>query len=179
MTNINFPEGPVHTQPENINPLQNNHFELVINRLPNTKFFCQTVVLPELNVPHIEQATPFNPVPRQGQKLLMSELEVTFMVHEGMDNYIEIVKWIFDGTLSRSFNTNYTDKHHVENKVYSDGSVHILSSKYGSNLRVDFKDLFPVHLSAPKFSTKESAPSYLSATAKFKFTYFDYVKVNS
>ena len=82
-------------QPTNLNYLSPVNFDLLINKLPKTKYFCVGATLPGVNFSEalhnttlaIESYLP-------GDKITFDPLTVRFAVDEDMTNYQEIFNWI-------------------------------------------------------------------------------------
>ena len=58
-------------------------------------------------------------------------------------------------------------------QIYSDGTLHILSSNLVAKFNVNFKDLFPVSLSTITFDATDTDIEYFTAEATFKYTIYD------
>ena len=59
----------------------------------------------------------------------------------------------------------------------SDGTLLVYNSNYNVNLKVQYKDLFPVSLSSIQFDTTLTDIKYATAEAVFKYTIYDIIKV--
>ena len=82
-------------QPTNLNYLQPVNFELQINKLPKTRFFCVGVTLPAIALSETTQGVPLAiPIYYPGDKLTFDPLGVRFIVDEDMTNYQEIYNWL-------------------------------------------------------------------------------------
>ena len=84
-------------QPTNLNYLSPVNFDLLIQKLPKTRYFCTGVNIPSINFSEalmdtklaIQSALP-------GDKITFAPLTVKFVVDEDMKNYQEIFDWIMD-----------------------------------------------------------------------------------
>ena len=121
--------------PQNINPLSPNGFQFSIQKLPDVSFFTQSVNLPGLMLGEPEFANPFVKQPIPGESIVFDQLQVQFIVDEGMENYLSLYNWI----IALGFPQNYEQyaKFISESqklattelsKNYSDGFLTILGS---------------------------------------------------
>ena len=60
----------------------------------------------------------------------------------------------------------------------SDATLMILNSDYNPSVKIKFKDVFPVSLSAVPFDATQEQQTYYTATASFRYTIFDVIDVN-
>jgi hypothetical protein len=58
-------------------------------------------------------------------------------------------------------------------RAYSDGSLYVLNSNYGSTAIVKFKNLFPVSLTSLDFDSTVTDINYFTAEVAFKYTIYD------
>jgi hypothetical protein len=154
-----------------------------VTKLPELKFFCQEVNLPDLTAPAAEYGTPMVSVPVPGDKLSFGELSVTFMVDEDMSNFIAVHNWMiglgfpesheqyanFIG--SQSDDISYTPAL----SGYSDGILQILNSSNTAIRSINFVDLFPTSLSQLTMQSTTSETSYIMAQASFRYTYYKFI----
>jgi len=169
--------------PSNINPLQNNGFLFNITKLPELKYFCQEVNLPNLDLQNLEFANPLVTVPIPGDQLRFGELGISFMIDENMDNYIAIHNWMIglgfpeSHEQYRNFISNNTDDLARNELVagYSGGVLHILDSANNSARAIEFVDLSPVSLNQIQLQSTDSSTTYLVGTAGFTYTYYKFI----
>ena len=165
-----------NSQPQNFNLLQRNNYKIVINRLPATLFYTQTLKTPEVFFPPIEVPSPFIQLNYAASQLKFSNLEFDFKVDENMQNYREIFTWM-QGLGSPEDNQQYIDLKYTNNKdknkgLRSDISVQVITSSNIPNKEMYFRDCFPVSLSGLSFETRNLTVNYLSATVKFSIRDF-------
>ena len=89
--------------PQNQNLLHPNKFQLNFSRLPNTQFFCQTVGLPGVSMSEVMRTTPFVDLYSPGEKIIYDLLNVTFIVDEDIQTWLEIHNWIRAMTFPTDF----------------------------------------------------------------------------
>ena len=56
---------------------------------------------------------------------------------------------------------------------FSDASLLILTSNYNANIKIKFKDIFPVSLTSLDFTATDSDVNYFTAEASFKYTVYN------
>lgn len=164
--------------PDNINPLQSNGFTLDIIKLPEIKYFCQTVRLPSILLRNAVQSTPFVDIPVPGDKPLFGDLEVSFMIDTQMSNYIALHNWLIGMGFPEDW-SQYTDfiNSRTTNFVVSDTSaatsdavLTILGPSSTPVKTVHFTNAFPVSLTNVDFMSTVRDTTYLVASATFKYT---------
>jgi len=134
--------------------------------------------VPEITLNTIEQPNYLNDIPQPGGKMTFGDLNINFLVDESMENYMIIHNWITayggSGSLAE-YGVLITDETGAQNTVngYSDGSLYILNSNYGSTAVVKFKDLFPISLSSLEFDSTVTDIQYFTAQVTFKYTIYD------
>lgn len=153
-------------------------YRLVLTRIPNVDFYCQSVRTPAVMLGSIEVPNPFQPLQVSGTGLSFSNLSVTFKVDEDLQNYREIFDWIEALGITDDFR-NYSALAQAptisSKKVLSDGSLVILSSSKNPNQELTFVEMFPVSLGGMTFVSTSSELQYMEATAEFKFRRY-YIK---
>lgn len=163
-------------QPSNPNTLVRSNFDFRIQKLPNTNYFIQRVILPGVSVSESILPSPFVDVKRTGDKVIFDALTVNFLVDEDLANYRELFDWI----TSVGFDQNFPQYANLKNdpsvpqgqigNIYSDASLTILTSKSNPNIRVDFTELFPTSLSEIEFSTAETSADSVIGTVTFAYS---------
>jgi hypothetical protein len=154
--------------PQNTGFLQPTKYQLVFPNIENMVFFCQSINIPGLSINSLPQPTPFVDIVRPGQKISYETLEIEFIVDEYMNSWKDIHNWI------RSMADPVTFP--VLNKAgttYSDAILTVLTNLNNPNIRIHFKNMFPSDLSGIKLSTTDSADTTITATATFRYDYYD------
>lgn len=168
--------------PPNPNYLHPNKFTLNFSRLPNTQFFCQAVNLPGVSLGEVPRNNPFVDLYSPGEKILYDLLNVTFIVDEDLQTWIEIHDWIRAMTFPLEFSeyrnlSNLSDYSNPVNPQFSDASLTILSSANNPNYRIQMIDCFPTSLSSIVFTSSDSPESVISADVTFRFAFYNIVKL--
>ena len=158
---------------DNKNFLSPLGFRLILNRTPNVEYFCQSATLPTVTLPETtQQVTPFVTIPHPGDHIQYDPLDLRFRVDEDMANYLEIYNWM----VGLGFPDNYSQykvlSDNNKEKVYSDGTLLILTSNNNASIRVVFENMFPTSLSPLAFDVTQADIEYLEATVTMKYRKF-------
>ncbi len=174
-------------QIQNRNFLSPVGFKFTLAKYPKVGFFCNSARIPEINAPTLTQPSYLKDLDTPGTKLIFGDLTIRFLVDENLENYMTIHNWLTglgfpestqqftdliapdDGLIDR--NTDLLN-------AYSDGSLHILNSSYGSTAVVKFKDLFPVNLTSLDFDATVTDIQYFTADVTFKYTVYTILGTN-
>lgn len=156
-------------------------FRFNLNRTPNIEYFVQSANIPNLTMGASNFETPFVRLPVPGDKLLFSELTITFRVDEDLTNYLELYNWLIALGFPESFdqfNLN-TDRvtGSLNETVVSDASLIILTNTMNPNYRVDYSDVYPVSLSELRFDTTTSEIEYIECSCTFFYKDFKFTKL--
>ena len=169
----------LYQQPDNKNLLSPTGFRFQLNRTPNVNYFTYSVPIPTLTLGEIDTENPNVRLPFPGDKLRFEPLSIRFRVDEDLQNYLEIHNWLLSlGYPEDISNSGYgKGAYNTSGAVYSDGSLLILSSHQNTNLRINFKNLFPVSLTELNFDASLTDIEYLEATATFRYSLYEIEKV--
>jgi hypothetical protein len=161
--------------PNFFSPLE---FRVTIKRLPNVEFFTQRSMIPSISTNPIVQPTRFNPVFQTPDQVNFSNLDLTFIVDEDLNNYTEIFDWM----ISSAFPENHNQFRQIANSeegLFSDISVIIMNSKKNSNIEVSYKNCFPISLSDIQLNTTDQDVTYPEVTASFQYDTFSIKRLTS
>ena len=163
-------------------------FKFVLERCPKVDFYCNAANLPSITLGVAEQPSYLRNIPVPGDKIQFEDLQISFMVDEHMENYLEIYDWItglgFPESIDQYIQLGDDKKLAPENdpndnfNERSDATLMILNSDYNTSVKVKFRDLFPMELSGIPFDAKAEQQEYYTATARFKYTMFDVIDVD-
>ena len=148
-------------EPTNRNFLSIVGFNFILNRCPKVSFYCNQANIPEIELGVAVQHSYLRDIPTPGEKLTFGDLNLSFMVDEDCENYLQIYP-----TEDAPFNER------------SDGTLIILNSDYNPACKIKFRDMFPVSLSGIPFSAIETEERYFTAQVSFKYTIFDMIDIN-
>lgn len=146
-------------------------FKILIKRLPNVTFFTQRTMIPSISTTAIQQPTRFNPVYRTPDQVNYSALDLTFIVDEAMNNYMEIFNWMVSSTVAEGHDPFRQLKNSADG-LFSDISVVILNSKKNPSIEVSYTNCFPTSLGDIQLNTTDSDVTYPEVTATFQYDTF-------
>ena len=81
-------------QPTELDYADSTKFRFKINKLPKVEFFTTQCTLPGINLGDVVIPSPFKEIPIQGHTLTYENLDITFLVDEKLENYIELHQWL-------------------------------------------------------------------------------------
>ena len=135
-------------QPTKMDYASPNQFKFNITKLPKVEYFCTPVNVPALAISEVQQPTPFVDIPLPGTTLNYSTLNMTFIVDENLENYLEIYNWIrglgYPESLQEIIDFQRTGKvdknpYGKEMDIYSDGTLIIQTSNFVPNFQIKFR----------------------------------------
>jgi len=159
----------------NFNYLTTNYFQILISRAPTVSFFAQEVTCPAISMTELIQPTTLSTtVPLPGNAYTFMPLNIKFALDEDLRGWQEIYNWIT--TIGNFKNTTNTVAYHDR---FSDITLRITNSAYKGKFEVVFRNAFPVALSEIPFTITATDNVTLTATASFKYTYYDFKVLTS
>ena len=182
-------------QPTELDYADSTKFRFKINKLPKVEFFTTQCTLPGINLGYVVIPSPFKEIPIQGHTLTYDNLDITFLVDEKLENYIELHQWLVGigfpkaRTQFESFKQNNSEPFPVQSStkgestspgnpsgvqgMYGDATLVITSSKNNPTVEVRFSDLYPVSLGSLNFNQQEGDVTYLTATCTFTYKLYE------
>lgn len=167
------------TQPANQNIAQPTRFEMIFSRLPTTKFFCQTVVLPGLSAGFATQPTPFVDAKLSYDKLNYDTLSVSMLLDEDLKAFREVHLWM----RGIGFPTSFEERANLGNlssvirnapkPEYADISIKVYNSNWQPIVLFKYYDAFPTMLGALNYSAADSPENPMLVDVSFEYLYFD------
>ena len=166
-------------QPTNLNYLSPVNFDLLIEKLPKTRYFCTGVNIPSITFSEATMDTKLaiqSSLP--GDKITFDPLTVKFVVDEDMKNYQEIFNWIMDlgpGLDAADFKSlvgGTAPRKGDDLQMYSDATLMINTSSNNANIEINFIDCFPTSLGAIDFTTDSEDVTYAAADLTLRYTYY-------
>ena len=189
----------IDRQPTQLDYASPTQFKFSIVQLPKVEFFTTACNLPSITLADAIFPTPFTDVPVQGDKLTFDNLIISFIVDEGLENYIQLHKWLYgigfpkartqfadlveankDRFPTEGRDSQATDAGKVKygaqplGPIFSDATLNVLTSKNNANIEVRFSDVFPVSLSGLNFDQQADDVTYLTATVSFKYKLYEF-----
>ena len=172
-------------QPTNLNYLSPVNFDLQINKLPRTRYFCVGATLPAISMSESEQGTSLAIAAYlPGDKLTFDPLGVRFIVDEDMTNYQEIYNWLiqlgpgydtddYKSLVGSSITTTGEDTRSGDyTKMYSDAILIVNTSSNNPNIEFTFEDCWPTNLGQLTFATDATDVSYIVVDLTLRYQLF-------
>ena len=129
-------------------------FRFVFSRAPNTAYFAQNFTLPTVVNGETRISRPTVDAFVPGPKTDYDPLTISMLLAENLDNYIEIFNWVVAG--------DNTD----------DMTVFIMNSKNRPNIKVTFKNAFPMSIGSVNFNSLDTDSVYGTVDVNFRYDYF-------
>ena len=173
--------------PDNLSYLAPTQFELLVKKLPNTKYFATGVNVPSVSVAETISTTRLGAsVELPGDKITFGELTISFIVDENMENWTELYTWMEQTTGStdpekfrtlvganRKADEPYDGSGDYET-MYSDMTIVVTTAANNPNRYIRIQDAFPTSLGEVTMDTTVAGGiSYVTCTASFQFTNFE------
>jgi len=192
-------EGPLSRQPDKLDYLSPTQFRFGIHQLPKVQFFTTAANIPGINMGEAIFPTPFKDIPIMGDKITYENLEISFIVDEFLENYQSLHEWLtaigfpsnrkqFSNFRSNKSNTpgnavnpsaDRVGTPSAANALFSDAYLMVLSNKNNPILQIDFRDLYPVALSAISFTNDATDVDNIIATATFTYQIYEFTTISS
>ena len=81
-------------QPTKFDYASPTQFKFQITKLPKVEYFTTACNIPGISLNATVQPTPLADIPLPGDTIIFSDLEITFLVDENLENYREIHGWL-------------------------------------------------------------------------------------
>lgn len=161
--------------------LQQNQFSVSFNKIANTTITLQTAPIPGVSGTHTNVGTPFSWLKEPDTKGVYSPWNITFKLDKNLDAYLDIFNWWQGLYFPHSYDQYTALKGDVEESnrrnLFSDATLNILDNFNHLNLRVNFRDVFPVSLSEVPFTTEVDDAKHIDVTASFEYRSFTIEKI--
>lgn len=164
------------TIPQNTSFLQSTKYTFVIPNLPFARYFCQSINLPGVTSSEVEVATPFSNTYRHPTKMSFEPFTISFLIDEDIRTWEETYKWIVSLTRPESYN-QYVKNLSKDATAYQDGLLTINTNSNLPNLRINFRNVFPISLTGIQFGTMNSADNTLTADVTFRYDLFEIQRI--
>ena len=186
-------------QPTKFDYASPTQFKFQLQKLPKVEYFTTACNIPGISLNATVQPTPLADIPLPGDTINFSDLEITFLVDENLENYREIHGWMYgigfpkdrkqfsalvdankDRFPTTGKDSQSTDAGKVKygampiGPIFSDATLNVLTSKNTANIEVRFSDVFPTALSGLNFDQQADDVNYLTATVTFKYKIYEF-----
>lgn len=152
-------------QPDNLNFLSPETFQLTFTRIPGVTFFCQQVTTPDITIgttptPNPSTKEVFYP----GTGITFGDIVLSFIVDEDLTNYNELFTWMQESLIEPD-----------RSKIFSDGTLLILNNSKAPNMKMVFENCFPYNVGPIVFDTTMGPDLPIKADATLKITDFSII----
>ena len=175
-------------QVNNNNYLSPIGFKFILEKAPKVAYLCQSAAIPEINLGEIEIPSYLVSIPIEGN-ISYSNFNLSFLVDEDLENYIQLHNWI----RALGVPTSFAERREFEEKIrysglsntnkdrniFSDGTLQVFTNNLTNNFEVQFIDLIPLSLSTLEFDSTVSETEFMKATVNFAYTYYEIRTTNS
>ena len=175
-------------------------FRFKCSKLPTVEFFCQTANIPGISIGTASMPTGLKDIPIPGEKVSYSDLAISFLVDENLNNYKEIHDWIIGLGFPQN-HTQFADLQATgsdrypgsttgaivpetniavplsEGGTYSDATLTVLNSKNIAVTEIRFHNIFPTSLGALSYDVQASDVNYLQTAVDFSYMYYEIVQL--
>ena len=186
---------PLNRQPDKLDYSSPTQFRFMINQLPKVQFFTTAANIPDISLGEAVIPTPYKDIPIMGDKITFGNLDVSFIVDEHLENYIQIHNWLIgigfpknrqqfssfrsdtsnNPTSAKTVSVDRVGSATPDKGMYSDATLTILSNKNNPLVEVRFTDIFPVSLSALSYDNAATDVDYLTAQISFRYKLYEIV----
>ena len=186
---------PLNRQPTKLDYTSPTQFRFLINQLPKVQYFTVSANVPGITLGDATYATPLKDIPLPGEKLTYDDLNISFIVDENLENYIEIHNWLASLGFPKSreqFKTHRSATSNLpkatvgtsgdigdvkpitsDSPMFSDSVLTLLSNKNNPVVECRFEDCFPTSLSSLDYSQNQTDVEYLTAEVTFKYKIYE------
>ena len=161
------------------NYLSPSSFDVSIAKMPNVEFFIQTINIPSIQSGPAELQSTLKTLYNIPDRLVYSDLEMTFIVDENMENYREILSWLEGMGSPQARGDQYRAKLAEVGSFYSDITIIVRNSSKNPNLKFTFTNAFPTALGQIEFDVKQTEVTYATLDATFRYDSFAVELINS
>ena len=188
---------PLNRQPTKLDYSSPTQFRFLINQLPKVQYFTVSANVPGITLGDATYATPLKDISLPGEKLTYDDLNITFIVDENLENYIEIHKWLASLGFPKNreqFKTHRSTTSNLpkatvgtsgdigdvkpitsDSPMFSDSVLTVLSNKNNPVVECRFEDCFPTSLSSLEYSQNTTDVEYLTAEVTFKYKIYEII----
>ena len=186
---------PLNRQPTKLDYTSPTQFRFLINQLPKVQYFTVSANVPGITLGDATYATPLKDIPLPGEKLTYDDLNITFIVDENLENYIEIHNRLASLGFPKNreqFKTHRSATSNLpkatvgtsgdigdvkpitsDSPMFSDSVLTVLSNKNNPVVECRFEDCFPTSLSSLDYSQNQTDVEYLTAEVTFKYKIYE------
>ena len=161
------------SQPTNLNQQNVVSFDVSFSRMTAVQYFCQRINIPAVILGDTFQPTPFLNTPVEGDTLSFESVNMSFILDEDLQNYIELYTWM----TALGFPKEYPQFTELKEPglasettgKYSDMTIILHTNKANPNYQVTFTDVFPTSLGGVQFDSTPTGMDPIVVDASFMF----------
>ena len=187
----------IDRQPTKLDYASPTQFKFNIVQLPKVEYFTTAANLPGITMVESIFPTPFTNIPMQGDKLTYSNLTISFIVDEYLENYVSLHNWMtaigfpksrqqfkdwrttesVTPNLSKGISSDIGDvKPPTDTRpLFGDATLTILTNKNNPIVEVRFRDVYPASLSGLEYNQGATDVEYMTASVDFDYTLYEIV----
>lgn len=155
-----------------LNYLQPSKATLSVYGAEEFSFNVQTFKIPKIFGYTVEQPTPNLSIPLPGNKLVYDLLEVSVIVTENLESYLNILNWMYG--IYAPFNTDmFKNKKRYLERI----DLTVYSAANNPIYRVKFEDAFPVRIDEILFDSEQIQGEPVKTKVEFAFKNFVVEKI--
>jgi hypothetical protein len=132
--------------------LASSNFKMIINKTPVVAFTCTTVKLPDISTNYAIQSRYALDIKQPGDKLTFGTLEVTYIIHEDLDNYKVLKTWL-EQSVAHKDGGAYTNLIDSDSGLFSDITIIVMDNNENPICEFVCTRCFPSSVSSPAFTT--------------------------
>lgn len=150
-------------------------FVVSVERLPNVEFFTQKATIPGLTMNPTEQPTPLKTLYNIPDRLSYQELDLSFIIDESMNNYLEVLSWM-EGLGTPDSTDQFKALKESKYGTTSEITILIQNSNRNPNIKFTFKECFPISLSPINLDVTQQDVFYPECNVTFRHNGFIFEK---
>jgi len=147
-------------------------FDLSIDLLPTTEFFCQSISIPEIAGTPPGLGSPLRQMYNLPDSLLYGDLSIDFVVDENMKNYVECLTWL-EAIGAPKSSDQYKNWKETVGRFTTDITIIIQNSKKNPNVKFTFFDAFPTGISGLDMTVTGSVVPPVLCTLSLRYESFE------
>lgn len=167
--------GILQNTPENKAYQMASRYRMIIRRLPNVTYFCQSVTLPGISIGEVSQATLFNPIKHTTGPMVQDNLIINFVIDEDFKTWRELRTWMLNCMNYKDFAEYTIPSEHLSDEV----TVFLTNNNHIPTFKYTFEGAFPVGLGGLVLSSAEPDSQHIIGSASFTYTSFRIEQINA
>jgi hypothetical protein len=149
------------------NTLEGN-YTLVLERIKGVTYGLQTCELPAITLSERTISTaPMLDYQTPGEKLIFDKLNISFIVDDNLDNYMEIVDWLWE-----CVNPNKGASRVTERELTSDAMLTVYNKHKVAVRHFRFHDAYPAMLGPLMFSNAGQTNNHITCTLTMSYSHY-------